>query len=94
MWRYTIGRTAKYISGDKKPKKNKSLQDRLKLRKDDVTPKTKRRRGREIAAEIGINNRRPTAALGGYFRYNNDAPVKKFSQEEIDKLNAELEDDS
>ena len=89
-----MGRIARNVSGDKKPKRYKSLQERLKLRKDDVTPKTKRRRGREIAAEIGINNRRPTAALGGYFRYSNDAPVKKFSQEEIDKLNAELEDDS
>ena len=89
-----MSKLARHTSGNKKSKKYVSLQDRLKLRKDDVTVQTKRRRGREMAAEIGINNRRPTAALGGYFRYNNDAPVKEFSQEEIDKLNAELEDDS
>ena len=81
---------ARVISGNKKPARAHSSKSIRKMRdnaqKNEVKRNSFKRRQQKYAAEMEVNKRRPTAALGGYFRYNQDAPCKTYTEEEIKQL--------
>jgi hypothetical protein len=51
----------------------------------------RKRARKKIREELEYRRRAECRGLRGYFRYNQDAPCKTYTQEELDKLNKEME---